>query len=351
MGRRFEVLDGLRGLAALAVLAHHMVRHLPEAPFSRAYLAVDFFFLLSGFVIAAAYDVRLGRQLSFWNYAKIRLARLYPMILAGAALGAVAAATRDPDWALAWVLLMQLLFVPFQGDPGKAYVLNNVQWSLFFEIFVNLLHAAVARFLTGPVLGAVVVLAAAALLATEDHFGSLGVGWSRENFWGGFPRVIFSFFAGLLLFRLHQNGRLPRLRLAWLLTPLCLGLLLAAPPVRYVPDAVFVLALFPGIVALGATAEAPAWAARLALWSGAISYPLYAVHIPLLDLAGRMAPVASPEGLRLGYQAATALVIVLAAWAVERAYEQPVRRRLGRMFGATRLPGIKPSMKAGAGPA
>lgn len=349
MGRRYELLDGLRGLAALAVLAHHMVRHLHDAPFTRAYLAVDFFFLLSGFVIAAAYGERLTGRLSFREYAQIRLARLYPMILLGALLGAVAALFRGAETQLAWVLLMQLLFVPFQGDPTRAYVLNNVQWSLFFEIFVNLLHAAFARLLTTPVLAAVAALSGAALVATDVYFGSLGVGWSRDNFWGGFPRVIFSFALGLLLYRAHEAGRLAPVPLAWLVTPLALLLLLAAPPIRQLPDSVFVIGFFPVLVALGAVATAPAWARRLALLSGAISYPLYAIHIPLLEIADRWAPKAASAEVRMAYQLATAITIVLIAWALERCYERPLRRLLMRVGALARSFRLEPRVDPGAG--
>ncbi|HEX7694251.1 MAG TPA: acyltransferase family protein, partial [Sphingomonas sp.] len=89
--RRFVVLDGMRGLAALSVVALHTAQYFPsQTGPARAYLAVDFFFMLSGFVMAHAYGDKLRAGLTIKGFAEIRLARLYPMIFLGVTLGLLA---------------------------------------------------------------------------------------------------------------------------------------------------------------------------------------------------------------------------------------------------------------------
>ena len=146
---RIAGLDGLRGVAAMAILAHHIgvLRH-ESIFFSHGYLAVDFFFLLSGFVIGGAYEPRMAAGMTFWRYAQIRLIRLYPLIALGAVAGAVSFILTNkplPVWTALW---FQLAFIPFAVTRVEAYPLNGVQWSLFFELFINAVHAALYRFLT-----------------------------------------------------------------------------------------------------------------------------------------------------------------------------------------------------------
>ena len=90
----YELLDGLRGVAALLVVWYHLFEAFATSPvdqrFNHGYLAVDFFFLLSGFVIGYAYDERWGRGRRMRDFIKRRLIRLHPMVVLGALLGAAA---------------------------------------------------------------------------------------------------------------------------------------------------------------------------------------------------------------------------------------------------------------------
>ena len=82
---RYEILDGLRGVAALIVVAFHLFETysagVTHQMLNHGYLAVDFF-VLSGFVIGYAYDDRWGRMTT-WQFFKRRLIRLHPMLVAG----------------------------------------------------------------------------------------------------------------------------------------------------------------------------------------------------------------------------------------------------------------------------
>ena len=89
---RYEILDGLRGIAAMLVVAYHLFETYyggkPDQPINHGYLAVDFFFVLSGFVIGYAYDDRWN-NMSTWAFFKRRLIRLHPMVIFGTLFGAL----------------------------------------------------------------------------------------------------------------------------------------------------------------------------------------------------------------------------------------------------------------------
>ena len=89
----YDILDGLRGVAAIMVVWFHLFEayatsHLDQR-INHGYLAVDFFFILSGFVIGYAYDDRWKKKMSVKDFLKRRLIRLHPMVVMGAVIGAV----------------------------------------------------------------------------------------------------------------------------------------------------------------------------------------------------------------------------------------------------------------------
>ena len=89
----YDLLDGLRGVAALMVIWYHIFEGYAFASdtmittFNHGYLAVDFFFILSGFVIGYAYDDRWGKSLTMKDFFKRRLIRLHPMVIMGVSSG------------------------------------------------------------------------------------------------------------------------------------------------------------------------------------------------------------------------------------------------------------------------
>lgn len=86
---KYQTLDGIRGIAALMIVLHHTGYYFSGLPFARSYLAVDLFFVLSGFVIAEAYSTRLKDGLSCFEFMRIRIIRLYPLYLLGTLLGII----------------------------------------------------------------------------------------------------------------------------------------------------------------------------------------------------------------------------------------------------------------------
>src|SRR5688572_27186028 len=88
--QHFQILDGLRGIAALAVVIFHFMEWIfPDISnnfIGHGFLAVDFFFCLSGFVIGYAYDDRI-RKMGTGAFFKARLIRLHPLVILGSVLG------------------------------------------------------------------------------------------------------------------------------------------------------------------------------------------------------------------------------------------------------------------------
>ncbi len=326
-------LDGLRGVAALAVVGSHFENlsgislHLQHSG-----PAVDFFFILSGVVIGQAYERRLAAGLTWTAYMGLRLKRLYPAILGGLVIGAAAALTGGerlyPAMALQVALLPALWGPALHG--GELFPLNGPQWSLFLELAGNALHAVALPWLTTWRLLGVVAMAAVALLWTSLHFGGLDVGWARSNAWGGIPRVIFGFGTGLLIWRGRSLGfRAPQAPYATVVLGLVLCLIRPFPEAgRYaVTDPVIVLLALPVLVFLAVESPVPAGALRLAAWLGALSYPLYAIHAPILRCLESVLDTFPDSQAAWGWAVALPAVILLAA-VFERLYDAPVRRWL-----------------------
>lgn len=337
MTERLHMIDALRGVAALFVLVGHSVTLLGLDYIPRFWLAVDLFFLISGYVLGATYEPRFRAGLTARAFLTARLLRLYPLYLLGLAIGmtsggiALALAKgklSGADFAIASITGLFMLPSPTWHAEDSLFPLNFPAWSLFFELFANIILALAWRRLTQPVLIAIVLLSAAGIAAS----GNSGAGQAWDSFGWGFARVSFSFFLGLLLQRWRRPAGGAR-GSAWLLAAAVVVLLTVKLPDGFWFDWATVTIAFPLIVWLAGAAEPSAQ--RIAATLGALSYPLYAVHVPLLSIVTRAILFAGhpPEALApwLGF-AVVALLCGVAIW-LDRHYDQPVRRRLMRYWG------------------
>jgi len=306
----YEILDGLRGVAALLVVAFHIFEAHATSHFDQlinhGYLAVDFFFLLSGFVIGYAYDEQ-WTTMSLKDFFKRRLTRLQPMVVMGMLIGAICFYFQDsvlwphihevPIWKM--ILLMVVGFTLLPVPPaldirgwGEMHPLNGPGWSLFYEYVANVLYALFVRRFSKTLLTVLVVLSAAALihLAVTSPQGDIIGGWSLtlEQMHVGLVRVMFPFFAGLLLFR---TARLTHIKNAFLLCSILLAIVLCMPRVggadsiwlNGLYDALIVILAFPLIVFLGASGKIENHtASKVCKFFGDISYPIYITHYPII---------------------------------------------------------------------
>jgi len=354
----YVILDGLRGVASLMVVVFHVCEtYAGGNPFrqviNHGYLAVDFFFLLSGFVIAYAYDDR-WEAMSEWEFYKRRLIRLQPMVIMGSTIGAILfyftagpvfpPVEATPVWKLLLVMLVGYTLVPLPKSLDirgwdEMHPLNGPAWSLFFEYIANIFYAVGLRRLSNRALGVLVLAAAAFLihLVVFGHRGDLIGGWSltAQGLHIGFARLLFPFFAGVLLMR---SGKRIHIKGAFAVCSLLLVAVFSLPRfgdpqhvwIYGVYEALCVIVIFPIIVAMGAgekRVDGPT--IRIARFFGDLSYPLYITHYPLIYLytswvVRNRVPVA--QGAAVG--ALLVIASVTIAYACLKLYDSPVRRWL-----------------------
>ncbi|MEI9991212.1 MAG: acyltransferase [Rhizomicrobium sp.] len=333
--RRYGTLDGLRGIAAFMVLIGHLAG--PFYPFTlHGYLAVDLFFLMSGFVVAAAYETRLRAGWGVARFALVRLKRLWPVyalsfVLAIACYLTVRAVKPSDDFLfpalpLASVVAMGLLFIPqfVRYGGGALFPLDPAAWSLSTEMFGNIVYAAAAPSLSDRTLKILIGIGAFGIAITAFRKGGLNVGFDAVTVVWGYLRFAFSFPAGVLLYRLHAAGRLPRLPVPpWLVLAATVLLLSGPAPLVALYDTIVVLFLFPAITVAALSREPQARFAPFFAWCGAVSYPLYVLHQPITGMVLSIVP----RGIgHVVLVLCLPVAIIAMAAAAERWFERPVQR-------------------------
>jgi len=355
----YAVLDGLRGVAALIVICYHVFEGFATSPLTQTinhgYLAVDFFFILSGFVMGYAYDDRWG-SMSLKGFFRRRLIRLHPMVVMGAVLGAITFALQGSErWdhshvatsALMLSTLMAMFMVPsvpgayseVRGN-GEMFPLNGPAWSLFFEYIGNIIYAVFIHRLSKRMLGVLMAVLCAALvgysLLNTSGFYFLGVGWTTADwgFPGGLLRMLTSYTIGMFMAR---DFKPVRVRGMFWIGTLLLVLLLTlsyigseASWLNAMYDCLCIMVIFPAIVYMAASEkQLGARLERACKWLGDVSYPLYMVHYPFMYLF-----FAHVWDNKLSFAQAwpLALCVVVGclglAWLLLRYYDEPVRRWL-----------------------
>lgn len=333
--KRFETLDGLRGVAAIMVLLYHVGRMTDQSWLSPyGYLAVDLFFVLSGFVIGLMYERKLAAGLGFWAYLiGIRVVRMYPMISLGAILGLLAAMIGAAHVAHPIEeFVKSLLLIPTLSGKD-LFILNTVLWSLALELLANGFHAAIFKWLSKGLLVAIVTIGAVLVVAASYSYYDLDVGRSVATAFGGVARVTFSFFLGVLIFRYQSSGRLPFLRIPFgvMLVLTILFLAVPLPTLRHhIPmlhDLAAVFLVFPLTVIAGIQSDLSGRAKALAEFLEGLSYPLYSVHFPMIQMAifvlsfGFANPI-----VRGAIWTAFCLVVIVMAWLIDLGVEGPFER-------------------------
>ncbi len=370
---RFDILDGLRGVAALIVIVFHLLETYAKTPESQivnhGYLAVDFFFALSGFVIGYAYDDRWDRM-SLGGFFKRRLIRLQPMVVMGSVIGllffyfgaeAFPMIAEVPAWKVFLVFLLGCTLLPLPTSMDirgweEMHPLNGPAWSLFWEYIANILYALVFRRLPNVVL-AVCVCGFAFLsldlnmnlnvfgLLTETHAAYTPIGgWAlnAEQCYIGLARLLYPFFMGLLLSRLGIRIRV-RNGFWWcsviVAAVLCIPYIGgdSAPWANGVYNSLAILAIFPLVVAMGAGSTMKSEkSAKVCKFFGEISYPLYITHFPLVHMQKSAAVflenMNAPLSAHILMSASIAVASVGLAWACLKLYDIPVREKLTELM-------------------
>jgi len=355
----FEVLDGLRGSAAFLIVIFHLFNYSfgwdnSLSLVRHAYLAVDFFFGLSGFVVAYAYDDRWTRM-SILQFFRIRLIRLHPLVLLGATLGILGYIfdpfgkainhTPAPMLLLAYVTSLLLLpSPPVGGRHNETQALNGPAWSLMQEYLGNIAYALILRRLRAVTLGIIFVVSGLLLIWVANMKGSLDGGWGYPEIWMAPLRLTVSFVMGLWLYRIQSRIRRPKIGL--LVLSIILVVVFQMPRFPNVNgfsrnglyDVACVLFLFPLIILCGAHSEAGAGMMRLCKFSGRLSYPLYITHIPFVYVLANFTWTRHPGKLVvLAWIFVVLPLVITVAWLALKYLDEPVRAWLTRRYGIKRV--------------
>ncbi len=340
----YATLDGLRGIAAAAVVVwHSQILFGSGIVAASAYLAVDLFFLMSGFVIAHAYDPRFTAGLDTATFMRLRIIRLYPLYFLGLVvmvLAVLAASTigMKAQWTGSLLSLSTFLSLFFLPSPPFAvdalFPLNGPAWSLFFEIIVNAFLVTARSWLGPRNLVMLIGVSLFFLVVSAVQFGSLNTGSNWSNFWAGFPRVFYSFFLGVLLYR-HRNS-LPAFNWAHPLALLflVLGFLSINPGSwRMEYDLICVTVIFPMIIALATSVEPRGGWRKPFIFLGTVSYALYVLHVPFLSIVKGVLKTETGNMLLqtvplLGFIFLGGMIVICAF--LDRYYDLPVRKWLNR---------------------
>ena len=367
----FELLDGLRGVAAILVLFYHIFEGFSFAELTNGagdgvirtlnhgHIAVDFFFILSGFVISYAYDDRWN-SMNTRQFFKRRLIRLHPMLIMGAIIGTIAFAvvgferwdgtTAPTGWVITALLLTMFMIPAVPGVPyevrgnGEMFPLNGPGWSLFFEYIGNILYALFIRRLSTVML-ALLTLTLGAVHAwffiwNVSGYDMIGVGWTIDevNFWGGLVRMLFPFTIGMLLARTFKPRKIKG---AFYICSIALIVMFAVPYIASTGDIslnslyefICIAAVFPLLVWIGACGDnGKGYTSRINRLLGDISYPLYIVHYPIMYIFYAWLIEKQYYTLQDCWPMAALVVVssILLAYLCLKLYDEPVRRWLSK---------------------
>lgn len=337
----FVVLDGLRGVAAVGVVIFHFMEmviwNYSKLWIGHGFLAVDFFFCLSGFVMGYAYDDRVGR-IGFGAFLKARLIRLHPLVVLGSVLGLIAFYANPfgvtPGYGpgrMALIFAASVLLIPYGAMSQRGrnlFSLNAPAWSLFWEYVANIVFGLVLYRIRRRLLVVLTIAAAILLCWAGYRAGNLSGGWSSVNFWDGGARVAFSFLAGLLVYRMGWRPRTP-LGFGTLSLLLALALVMPYAGGGWFREAAVIVVYFPLLVALGAGAKVSPPVERLCRFSGDLSYPLYMTHYTVIWIWGDFADKHKLATAGLAKPVFCGVIaMVTFAWVVMRTYDTPVRAYL-----------------------
>lgn len=339
----YVALDGLRGVAAIVILVYHYMEMIYPDDYTlnslaHGFLAVDFFFCLSGFVIGYAYDGRV-EKIGIKSFFINRLIRLHPLVVVGSIIGFIGYICNpfiDNPLASGWVgillafilsmLLLPYPYIDYRG--GGLFPYNTPAWSLFYEYIANVFYALVLVRIKRRYLIAVCFLSAVWLVYCAYSAGWLIGGWEIRSIGDGFARVAFSFSAGLLVYRYNL---IVKHKLGFLLPCLLLLGVFFFPHFHndWITESILVIIIFPFILSIGAGTETKGFMQSICDFIGRLSYPLYMTHITTVWMFGDYYNKYQPTGMKL-FLIVTVLSVInlLFAYIVMRWVDTPIRKWL-----------------------
>lgn len=339
----FAILDGLRGIAALAVVIFHFMEWVfsdySKNFIGHGFLAVDFFFCLSGFVIGYAYDNRI-RKIGLGQFFKSRLIRLHPLVILGSVLGLLGFLL-DPflppslysTGKLLLLFVTSILLIPLptmEEHVFNFFGLNAPSWSLFWEYIANIIYAFILYRINRRLLLVTTLVAAVVLCFVSYRAGNLMGGWGKGNFWDGGARIAYSFTAGLLVYRSNWIIK-NKLGFTGLAVLLSLAFVMPWFKLNWMVELIVVIAFFPLIISLGAGSILTSAAKKICEFSGKLSYPLYMTHYSAIWIFAHYYTVNKPSTSQLFYIVAFGVLLLIGiAYLTMLLYDVPIRKYLNK---------------------
>lgn len=349
MKQRFDILDGMRGSTAMFVVMMHLCEanfaDLRDNPLHHAFLGVDFFFMLSGFVVGYAYDQKM-QTWTFKEFFSVRLVRLHPLVFLSIAIGAlgyifdpyVGDAQQVSFLRMLAAIAIGLLLIPSPALPNRydeTHSLNGPHWTLLQEYLANIVYGLIGKRISKKGLIILTVISGIVLLIVGLKAGQIFLGWGAGNIWMAPVRTAFPFFCGLLLFRTKSRIKIP---FAYPLLTILLGVAFALPVLNNLTinglyEVGVVVLVFPFIIAAGAGSEISGVTQKICAFFGRISYPIYITHYPFIYIYTHWVADAHPNPA-YSFKVAAALLIgfIVMAYLVVRFYDEPVRAWLTKRY-------------------
>jgi peptidoglycan/LPS O-acetylase OafA/YrhL len=307
------VLDGLRGIAAFAVVLFHYLGPIHFPFIASSYIAVDLFFILSGFVIFHAYADKVRGAMRPSTFINKRISRLAPTYIVGTILGAMGTwsiwqhyGTEFDQVMFGWTALANLFFIPAFVNvetaeaTGHLYPANRVLWSILYELIASIGFIWLLRLNRwGLAIGSMICFGLFtfgcyywAAHTSAPLTGNLG--WSLDHVWIALSRVFAGFMCGMLIYQMTRQPAIAAARPGsiFLTSGATIAYYTVAAIVLFFPfrfDGLYpfiAIGLFcPLLIAAGAMmTPRSGWLVKVSDWLGQLSFPVYCIHSPVHQL-------------------------------------------------------------------
>lgn len=330
----YNTLHVLRALAAIGILSNHWSEGLliPQTQ-----LSIDFFFFVEGFLAASMLNESSGKA-GFWRLIRQRFVKTYLLYFIGLLIG-IAIDIINPHSILstqerAIASFLNLFLQPvFLKSSEAVFPFNAPTWAIILELYAFATFVLFRFRLNRRILLGLCLSAATLFVLLALHWHNSNLGWSVKGYIGGFPRVVFGFFGGILLCRVigSFNEHLFRLHplIVW-------GMFIA---VHFISIQALSLPLLfsavPIIVSLAAVSSNPKWLTSFCKQSGRLAYAIYLLHFPILTafhifIGGLYKPGNAVANV-INYSTLLTLVI-LAAYFITRFIDEPLQHKFRDFF-------------------
>ena len=372
--QRYDILDGLRGVAALMVIIFHFFElysfgNPSKQIINHGYLAVDFFYVLSGFVLGYAYDDRWDKM-SYWDFYKRRLIRLHPMVIAGSLLGMcyffLGECINSPNIESVnplyffLTIIMSILMIPCPAQMdirgwGETNSFNGPNWTLTYEYIVNILYSLIFRRLHTIIIGILTLASALLLVNLTCNFDIFNVmneresnkytvigGWSLTSceLCVGFARLFYPYFAGYLVYRLKLKIRIPY---SFIICSIILITFLSMPRLEKegypifngIYEAIVIILIFPLVIIIGAgDTTKNEILTKICKFIGELSYPIYITHYPIIYMNSAWTSFHMKDSLfnKIMLSIGSFFIMVFNAYSLIELYDKPVRKWLANKY-------------------